>query len=122
MNLNNNTKNSLKEFLDSRVEKYNQPEFIVNDPICIPHQFTTLQDIEIMRFWTAILAWGQRKTIINKAKEIVELMDGSPYDFIKNHKKATESDSSVLNIVLSNLPILYISSNFYTSIIKQIHL
>ena len=79
--------NNLQEYLDSCVEKYNQPNFIENDPICIPHQFTKLQDIEIMGFWTAMLAWGQRKTIINKANELVQLMDGSPHDFIKNHQE-----------------------------------
>jgi len=38
-----------------------------------------------MAFWTAMLAWGQRVTIINKSKELIQLMDGAPYDFIVNH-------------------------------------
>jgi len=38
-----------------------------------------------MGFWAAILAWGQRKTIINKASELISLMDGAPYDFIRHH-------------------------------------
>ncbi|MEZ4902291.1 MAG: TIGR02757 family protein [Spirosomataceae bacterium] len=58
-----------------------------NDPISIPHQFSRLQDIEIMGLWAAILAWGQRKTIINKCNELIRLMDGAPYDFIKNHQE-----------------------------------
>ncbi|MBD1429610.1 MULTISPECIES: TIGR02757 family protein [Sphingobacterium] len=78
---------NLKEFLDSKVEEYNQPNFIPNDPICIPHLFTKKQDIEIMGFIASILAWGQRKTIINKCKELIERMGGSPYDFIMNHKE-----------------------------------
>lgn len=77
----------LKVFLDNCVAKYNNPNFIPSDPIQIPHQFSRLQDIEIMGFWVAILAWGQRKTIINKAKELIELMDGSPYDFVLNHQE-----------------------------------
>ena len=76
----------LKEELDYYVEKYNQPSFIPLDPISIPHQFTDLQNREIMGFWTAMLSWGQRKTIINKANELVNLMDGNPFDFIMNHK------------------------------------
>ena len=76
----------LKEELDYYVQKYNQPSFIPQDPISIPHQFTDLQNREIMGFWTAMLSWGQRKTIINKANELVKLMDGNPYDFIMNHK------------------------------------
>ena len=77
---------SLKEFLDSKVKQYNTPHFIENDPISIPHSFTKKEDIEIMGFFAAIFAWGQRKTIINKAKELAHRMDNSPYDFIKNHK------------------------------------
>jgi len=77
----------LKEFLDIKFDQYNRPGFIENDPICIPHLFTKKQDIEIMGFWASILAWGQRKTIINKCKELVSLMDGAPYDFILNHQE-----------------------------------
>ncbi|MES2425898.1 MAG: TIGR02757 family protein [Bacteroidota bacterium] len=76
----------LRSFLDTKVTQYNQPGFIKNDPISIPHMFTKKQDIEIMGFWAATLAWGQRVTIINKCKELIALMDGAPYDFIINHE------------------------------------
>jgi hypothetical protein len=72
---------NLKAFLDSKVAQYNRPDFIKNDPIVIPHLFTKKQDIEIMGFWAATLAWGQRVTIINKCKELISLMDGAPYDY-----------------------------------------
>ncbi len=81
------TFHELKDFLDVKYYHYNRPDFIENDPICIPHLFTKRQDIEIMGFWASILAWGQRKTIINKCKELIMLMDGSPYDFILNHQE-----------------------------------
>jgi uncharacterized protein (TIGR02757 family) len=74
-----------KEFLDSKVAEYNQPNFIKNDPIQIPHRFTKKQDIEITAFWTACLAWGQRITIINKSTALFEMMDNAPHDFILNH-------------------------------------
>lgn len=77
----------LKEWLDECAERFNQPDFIEADPISIPHKFTRKQDIEIMGFWVAMLAWGQRKTIINKANELIQLMDGAPYDFIVNHQE-----------------------------------
>ncbi|WP_423149306.1 TIGR02757 family protein [Rubrolithibacter danxiaensis] len=76
---------NLKAFLDSKAEQYNRPDFIENDPIVIPHQFDQKQDIEIMGFFAAILAWGQRKTIINKCKELVERMEGAPYQFVMEH-------------------------------------
>lgn len=82
-----NSEEELKEFLDKKVIQYNQPGFIENDPICIPHLFTKKQDIEIMGFWSSILAWGQRVTIIKKSKELIEFMDGAPHDFIVNHEE-----------------------------------
>lgn len=77
----------IKQLLDYYTGQYNRPEFIISDPISIPHRFSRLQDIEIMGFWTAMLAWGRRKTIINKAGELIGLMDGAPFDFILNHEE-----------------------------------
>ncbi|HQU60254.1 MAG: TIGR02757 family protein [Phaeodactylibacter sp.] len=77
----------IKRLLEQCVSRYNQPAFIPDDPISIPHRFSRLQDIEITGFWAAMLAWGQRKTIINNAKELIRLMDGAPYDFIVNHEE-----------------------------------
>lgn len=78
---------SLKEFLEVHYLKYNRPEFIENDPISVPHRFSTLQDIEIAGFFASIFAWGQRRTIINKSLELLKLMDNAPFDFILNHKE-----------------------------------
>ncbi len=75
----------LKDFLDFKVTQYNKPNFITNDPICIPHQYKKKQDIEIAAFFAAILAWGQRKTIINKCNELFLRMDNEPYQFMLNH-------------------------------------
>jgi len=75
----------LKKYFDRLVEQYNHPDFIPADPISIPHLFTHPQDIEIMGFWSAMLAWGQRVTIINKSMELIELMDGRPHHFILHH-------------------------------------
>ena len=77
---------SLKDFLDTQVDKYNQFSFIEDDPICIPHQFSLKQDIEIMGLFASVFAWGQRKTIINKCNELSNRMDNRPYDFILNHQ------------------------------------
>lgn len=75
----------LQKLLNEAVDTYNRPAFIENDPISIPHRYSRLQDIEIMGFWTAMLAWGQRTTIINKATELSVLMGHQPYEFILNH-------------------------------------
>jgi uncharacterized protein (TIGR02757 family) len=75
----------LKEFLDEKVVKYNNKSFIDSDPIQIPHQFTSKEDIEISSFLIATLAWGQRITIINKGNKLMQMMGNSPHDFILNH-------------------------------------
>lgn len=76
----------LQSFLDLKVREYNQPGFIANDPVCIPHQYQIKQDIEIAAFFAAILAWGQRKTIINKCNELFNRMDNAPYEFMLQHE------------------------------------
>lgn len=74
----------IKAFLDEKVILYNQPAFIENDPICIPHLFTKKEDIEITAFLMATIAWGQRKSIIQNGYKMVRLMDMAPFDFIIN--------------------------------------
>lgn len=76
----------LKNFLDAKVDQFNRPGFIELDPISIPHQFKKKQDIEVSGLIAAVLAWGQRVTIINKTKDFLGRMDNSPHDFLLNYK------------------------------------
>jgi uncharacterized protein (TIGR02757 family) len=82
-------KGSLKDFFDRKVFSYSNKSFIVNDPICIPHLFVRKQDIEIAAFFAAIFAWGNRTTIINKSRELMQAMDMSPYQFCLDPSPAT---------------------------------
>lgn len=77
----------LKGFLDEKVVEYNRLGFIRLDPISIPHQYSKKQDIEISGFFASILAWGQRKTIINKCNELFTMMDHAPHDFVLHHQE-----------------------------------
>ncbi|HEV7380470.1 MAG TPA: DUF2400 family protein, partial [Dyadobacter sp.] len=76
----------VSDLLEEKTALYNKPDFIPHDPISIPHRFSKKQDVEIMGFWAAILAWGQRKTIINKCLELAGMMDDAPHDFMLNHQ------------------------------------
>jgi len=78
------TFSELKDFLDEKADFYNNPDFIENDPISIPHRFSLKQDIEIAGFLTATISWGNRKSIINDAEKMMNFMGNSPYDFIQN--------------------------------------
>jgi uncharacterized protein (TIGR02757 family) len=79
------TKKELKSFLDEKVFVYNNPKFIQSDPIQVPHQFQRKEDIEIAAFLTAIIAWGNRKSIITNATRMMEIMGNSPYDFVMDY-------------------------------------
>jgi uncharacterized protein (TIGR02757 family) len=74
----------LKELLDTKARQYNNLQFIGTDPISIPHLFTKNENIEIAGFMSAVIAWGQRPTIIKNAHSLVDWMDFSPHDFILN--------------------------------------
>lgn len=91
------TKEALKSFLDEKTEVYNHPQFIDSDPIQIPHLFQRKEDIEIAGFLTATIAWGNRKSIINNSKRMMQLMGESPFDFVMNytHDSAYRFDSFV---------------------------
>jgi uncharacterized protein (TIGR02757 family) len=79
-------KDEIHKLLDQKVKQYNHIDFIEKDPICIPHLFTKQQDIEIAGFFAAIFAWGNRTTIINKSKELLQRMDNAPYAFCTEHQ------------------------------------
>lgn len=70
------------------VDRYNVPNFVENDPISIPASFTNVKDQEISGFFTATMAWGLRKTIINKSRELMARMDNAPYQFIVEGKQS----------------------------------
>lgn len=74
----------LKEFLEIKVEKFNRPEFIADDPVLIPHLFSKKEDIEIAGFLVATISWGKRISIIKNGKELVRRMDFAPSEFIGN--------------------------------------
>jgi uncharacterized protein (TIGR02757 family) len=76
---------NLTDFFNNKANEYNQPDFIKSDPVCIPHQFTKKQDIEIAGLFASIFAWGNRTTIINKSKELLALMEQAPHDFVLHH-------------------------------------
>jgi uncharacterized protein (TIGR02757 family) len=72
----------IKELLEEKYNQYNTIDFIANDPVLIPHQFTKKEDIEIAGFLTATISWGNRKSIIKNATDLMRFMDDSPHEFI----------------------------------------
>jgi uncharacterized protein (TIGR02757 family) len=85
----------IKEFLDEKVEKFNNPAFVQSDPVQIPKQFTQKENIEIAAFLTATISWGNRPSIIKNALRLMEMMNNRPYEFITD---APPSELAVFNL------------------------
>lgn len=82
------------DLLERKYKEYNSASFIDADPISIPHRFAKKQDIEIAAFFSATIAWGNRKSIITSANKLMNLMDNAPHDFVLNHQ-----DSDLKNLL-----------------------
>jgi len=78
---------NIKDLLDEKYFLFNNTSFIETDPISIPHQFSKKEDIEIAGLLVAIIAWGQRTSIINNGNKLMRLMNNEPYEFIMNFSK-----------------------------------
>lgn len=77
----------LIKLLQQKAAQYNHPDFIKADPISIPHRFSKQQDIEIASFFAAILAWGNRSSIINSCNKLLTWMDEDPHQFVLHHRE-----------------------------------
>ena len=78
----------LKQYLDQLVDRFEQPSFIPDDPIAIPHGFEDPRDQEVIGLYAALLAWGQRKTILAKMADLCERMAFQPYRFVRDFDPA----------------------------------
>lgn len=105
----------LKDFLNEKADQYNAPDFIENDPIQIPHRFSLKQDIEIAGFLAATISWGNRKSIINSADKMLDIMGNSPYDFVMNY-----SENDLKNIQDKSIHRTFNGQDF-SYFIRQFH-
>jgi len=111
-------RNQLLEFLEDYTLKYNRPEFIENDPIQIPHQFSAKEDIEIAGFLAASIAWGQRPVIIRNANRLMEMMDYAPADFVRN---CSDTDLQVFD-TFKHRTFQAVDMQFFISSLQNIYL
>lgn len=87
------TPHDLKQYLDDLVDRYENPAFIEDDPIAIPHGFDDPRDQEVIGLYAALLAWGRRATVLNKMEELCERMDYRPYRFVRTFDPARDADA-----------------------------
>ena len=86
----------LKDLLEQKFNLYNSTNFIIEDPISIPHAYNLKEDIEIISFLISIISWGNRKSIIKSGNKLREILGSSPIDFIMRFK---EKDLKKINFV-----------------------
>lgn len=72
-----------RTYLETLTRYFERPAFIDTDPISIPHGFDDPRDQEVIGLYAALLAWGQRRTVLNKMAELCERMQFRPYAFVK---------------------------------------
>ena len=80
--------NELKTFLDEKYIEFNNFNFIEDDPVKIPHEFSCPKDIEIAGLFASVIAWGNRKSIIKNGYSLMRRMDNAPSDFIRDFNKS----------------------------------
>lgn len=72
----------IRDLLDSEAKRINNPDFIDKDPVQFPRRFERIEDIEIVSFLSAIVAWGNRKMICRNIEKMLNLMDNDPYKYV----------------------------------------
>ncbi len=86
----------LKALLDREATRINVPEFAQSDPVQFPRRFSKLQDIEIVAYLAATVAWGNRKMICNNCNKMLDIMQHEPLKYVLDGAFETLDDS--LNI------------------------
>lgn len=81
-----------KSELDNLVEKYENAEFIKDDPVQFLHKFQNKKDIEITAFCASLLAYGSRKQFIQKLNQLFCIAQNEPLNFVQNYEKGCLGD------------------------------
>ncbi len=73
-----------KSELDNLAEKYENKNFIKNDPVQFIHRYKNKQDIELVGFISSLFAYGNRKMFILKLNDLFSRTDNDVINYIKN--------------------------------------
>ena len=73
-----------KSEIDKLVEKYENIDFIKDDPVRIPNRFSEKKDIEIAGFIASLVAYGRRDVFLKKLDTLFNIAQNEPLNFILN--------------------------------------
>ena len=93
----------LHSWLDNWVDKYENINFITNDPISIPHRYERPVDREFVGFVTASISWGRRASILKSAEKMFSYFGDQPVDDLVDL-----SDNDIADIIWSHRTFLNI--------------
>jgi uncharacterized protein (TIGR02757 family) len=81
--------NTLKDFLNHKAQEFENATFISADPISLAHRFEKKEDIEIIGFLMATIAWGQRKSIIQSGEKLLSILGNEPHLYVLEYQDGT---------------------------------
>ncbi|HLG21087.1 MAG TPA: TIGR02757 family protein [Bdellovibrionota bacterium] len=73
--------NSLRPALD-RLASHFDERFLHTDPLKFPHRYTTVRDRELVGFVSALLAFGNVRTIFQSLESLLQVLGSSPYETV----------------------------------------
>ena len=97
----------LKDLLEHKFNLYNSKNFIIEDPISIPHAYNQKEDIEIISFLISIISWGNRKSIIKSGNKLTEILGSSPIDFIMRFKEKDLKKIDFVHRTFNKFDLIY---------------
>lgn len=97
----------LKDLLEHKYNLYNSKNFIIEDPISIPHAYNQKEDIEIISFLISIISWGNRKSIIKSGNKLREILGSSPIDFIMRFKEKDLKKIDFVHRTFNKFDLIY---------------
>lgn len=73
-----------KTELDNLVSKYENKDFIKNDPVQFIHRYNKKEDIELAGFIASLFAYGNRKIFIKKLDDLFLRAENDISNYVKN--------------------------------------
>lgn len=108
----------MKEHLDNLVIKYENIDFITDDPVQFLHLYQNKEDIEIAGLLAAMFAYGKREAFIGKLKQLFNRMPNGPLAFVlafDEHSTAVDDICYRFSVGVDLKQVFLILNNLYSS-------
>ena len=69
------SKADLKNYLDEKADTYESVRFLESDTLGVVRRVSDTKDIELFGLLVALIAWGNRKSIIQSAENLLHRLE-----------------------------------------------